>query len=145
MIHYGCKFSVLLQIFSIVDDISSLWAMERGDIYNGKYHITGGILSAVNGVEPIDLNLAGLVERVKNENIKEVILALPATIDAKITSHYIINLLSGVDVKITELMQGIPIGGELKETLNNSNANYSVLTYKTLIFEKLRYHQYLAT
>jgi len=87
--------------------------MERGDIYNGKYHITGGILSAVNGVEPIDLNLGGLCERVKNENIKEVILALPATIDAKITSHYIINLLSGVDVKISELMQGIPIGGEL--------------------------------
>ena len=97
----------------IVDDISSLWAMERGDIYNGKYHITGGILSAINGIEPVDLNLAGLCERVKNENIKEVILALPATIDAKITSHYIINLLSGIDVKISELMQGIPIGGEL--------------------------------
>ena len=97
----------------IVDDISSLWAMERGDIYNGKYHITGGILSAINGVEPVDLNLSGLCERVKNENIKEVILALPATIDAKITSHYIINLLSDIDVKITELMQGIPIGGEL--------------------------------
>ena len=100
-------------LLCIVDDISSLWAMERGDIYNGKYHITGGILSAINGVEPVDLNLANLCERVKNENIKEVILALPATIDAKITSHYIINLLSGVDVKITELMQGIPIGGEL--------------------------------
>ena len=100
-------------LLCIVDDISSLWAMERGDIYNGKYHITGGILSAINGVEPLDLNLANLCERVKNENIKEVILALPATIDAKITSHYIINLLSGVDVKITELMQGIPIGGEL--------------------------------
>ncbi len=97
----------------IVDDISSLWAMERGDIYNGKYHITGGILSAINGVEPVDLNLVGLCDRVKNENIKEVILALPATIDAKITSHYIINLLSGIDVKISELMQGIPIGGEL--------------------------------
>lgn len=96
-----------------MDDISSLWAMERGDIYNGKYHITGGILSAINGVEPVDLNLAGLCDRVKKENIKEVILALPATIDAKITSHYIINLLAGIDVKITELMQGIPIGGEL--------------------------------
>lgn len=96
-----------------MDDISSLWAMERGDIYNGKYHITGGILSAINGIEPANLNLAGLCDRVKKENIKEVILALPATIDAKITSHYIINLLSGIDVKITELMQGIPIGGEL--------------------------------
>ncbi len=87
--------------------------MERGDIYNGKYHITGGILSAINGIEPSDLNLATLANRIKKENIQEVILALPATIDAKITSHYIINLLSDINAKITELMQGIPIGGEL--------------------------------
>lgn len=80
-----------------MDDISSLWVMERGDIYNGKYHITGGILSAVNGIEPVNLNLAGLCDRV---NIKEVILALPATIDAKITGHYIINLLADIDGKL---------------------------------------------
>jgi recombination protein RecR len=87
--------------------------MERGDIFNGKYHITGGILSAINGIEPTDLNLASLPKRIKNEGIEEIILALPATVDAKITSHYIINMLKDSGVKITELAHGVPIGGEL--------------------------------
>lgn len=97
----------------IVPDISSLWAIERGETYKGKYHITGGILSAINGIEPSDLNLASLPHRIATEKIEEVILALPATIDAKITSHYIINLLQDTGVKITELAHGVPIGGEL--------------------------------
>ena len=97
----------------IVSDISSLWAMERGNIFNGKYHITGGILSAINGNEPDDLNLSNLKKRIEDEGIVEVILALPATIDAKITSHYIINLLKDTNVKITELAHGVPLGGEL--------------------------------
>ncbi len=101
------------KILCIVPDISSLWAMERGDIFNGKYHITGGILSAINGIEPTDLNLASLPNRIKNEGIEEIILALPATVDAKITSHYIINMLKDSGVKITELAHGVPIGGEL--------------------------------
>ena len=81
--------------------------------FNGKYHITGGILSAINGIEPTDLNLASLPNRIKNEGIEEIILALPATVDAKITSHYIINMLKDSGVKITELAHGVPIGGEL--------------------------------
>ncbi len=101
------------KIICVVSDISSLWAMERGNIFDGKYHITGGILSAINGIEPDDLNLASLKNRVINENVEEVILALPATIDAKITSHYIINLLKDTNVKITELAHGVPLGGEL--------------------------------
>lgn len=101
------------KVLCIVPDIPSLWAMERGDIFNGKYHITGGILSAINGVEPSDLNLASLPHRISKEGIEEIILALPATIDAKITSHYIINLLKDTGVKITELAHGVPIGGEL--------------------------------
>ena len=87
--------------------------MERGNIFNGKYHITGGILSAINGIEPDDLNLSNLKKRIEDEGIVEVILALPATIDAKITSHYIINLLKDTNVKITELAHGVPLGGEL--------------------------------
>ena len=89
------------KILCIVPDISSLWAMERG------------ILSAINGIEPTDLNLASLPKRIKNEGIEEIILALPATVDAKITSHYIINMLKDSGVKITELAHGVPIGGEL--------------------------------
>ena len=101
------------KILCIIPDISSLWAMERGNIFNGKYHITGGILSAINGIEPDDLNLANLKKRIEDEGIEEIILALPATIDAKITSHYIINLLKDTNVKITELAHGVPLGGEL--------------------------------
>lgn len=101
------------KVLCIITDISSLWAMERGNIFNGKYHITGGILSAINGIEPTDLNLASLPNRIKNEGIEEIILALPATVDAKITSHYIINMLKDSGVKITELAHGVPIGGEL--------------------------------
>lgn len=101
------------KILCIIADISSLWAMERGNIFNGKYHITGGILSAINGIEPEDLNLSNLKNRIVTEKIEEVILALPATVDAKITSHYIINLLKDTNVKITELAHGVPLGGEL--------------------------------
>lgn len=101
------------KLLCVIPDISSLWAMERGNIFDGKYHITGGILSAINGIEPDDLNLSSIKKRVIDENIEEVILALPATIDAKITSHYIINLLKDTNVKITELAHGVPLGGEL--------------------------------
>ncbi len=101
------------KLLCIVPDIPSLWAIERGEIFNGKYHITGGILSAINGIEPSDLNLATLPHRIENEGIEEIILALPATIDAKITSHYIVNLLKDTGVKISELAHGVPIGGEL--------------------------------
>jgi recombination protein RecR len=97
----------------VIPDIPSLWAMERGAVFNGKYHITGGILSAISGVEPQDLNLAGLARRIQDEGIEEVILALPATVDAKITSHYIIDMIKPTGVRITELAHGVPIGGEL--------------------------------
>jgi len=97
----------------VVSDISSVWALERGGIFKGKYHLLGGILSAINGIEPEDLNIAGIAKRVRLEGFSEVILALPATIDAKITGHYIAGLLDGSGAKITELAHGVPIGGEL--------------------------------
>ena len=97
----------------IIPDVSSLWAIERSNYYNGLYHITGGVLSAINGIEPNDLNLLSLPKRIQEENIKEVILALPSNVDAKITSHYIINMIKNLPVKISELAHGVPIGGEL--------------------------------
>jgi recombination protein RecR len=97
----------------VVPDISSLWAMERGAIYGGKYHVTGGVLSAIQGVEPADLNLSGLRERIEREGVEEVILALPVSVDAKITAHYIVGLVRPTGVKVTELARGVPIGGEL--------------------------------
>lgn len=97
----------------VVQDVSDLWAMERSGTYRGKYHVLGGILSALDGITPEDLNIAGLFERIGKEAIKEVILALPATIDGQITSHYLLLRLKDYPVKITTLAQGIPLGAEL--------------------------------
>lgn len=100
-------------IICVISDVSSLWAMERTGYYNGMYHITGGILSSVEGIEPENLNIHPLINRASDDEVKEVIIALPATVDGKITEHYIAEKLSECDVKISELAQGVPVGGEL--------------------------------
>lgn len=100
-------------VLCVVEDISDLWALERGGLYRGRYHILGGVLSAIEGVTPEDLNIDKLIKRIEEEEIAEVILALPATVDGQITIHYISSLLKDKEVKITTLAQGIPVGGEL--------------------------------
>lgn len=100
-------------ILCVVQDVADLWAMERVSMFKGKYHILGGILSALDGVAPEDLNLESLFFRVKNENINELILALPATVDGQITVHYLVSKLKDSGIKITTLAQGIPMGAEL--------------------------------
>ncbi len=100
-------------VLCIVQDISDLWALERGGLYKGKYHVLGGVLSAIEGITPDDLNIDKLLNRIKSESITEVILALPATVDGQITMHYISSLLKDYNIKISTLAQGIPVGGEL--------------------------------
>ena len=100
-------------ILCIVQDISDLWALERGGLYKGKYHVLGGVLSAIDGITPDDLNIAGLLSRIAKEEISEIILALPATVDGQITMHYISSLLKDKNLKISTLAQGIPVGAEL--------------------------------
>lgn len=97
----------------MVQDVADLWAMERVGLYKGQYHVLGGILSALDGITPEDLHIEGLFQRIQNGNIKEVILALPATIDGQITTHYLLNRLKEQSVKVTTLAQGIPMGAEL--------------------------------
>ncbi len=97
----------------IVQDVADLWAMERVGFYKGKYHVLGGILSALEGVTPEDLNLNNLASRIADEHIEEVILALPATVDGQITTHYLLSRLKDMPVKVTTLAQGIPVGAEL--------------------------------
>ena len=97
----------------VVQDVADLWAMERVGLYKGQYHVLGGILSALDGITPEDLHIDGLFQRIQNGNIKEVILALPATIDGQITTHYLLNRLKEQSVKVTTLAQGIPMGAEL--------------------------------
>ncbi len=97
----------------VVQGISDLWAIERTRLYDGVYHILGGVLSALNGVRPDDLTIDDLCTRVRNNETVEVILALNATVDGQTTAHYIADRLGGSDVKITRLAQGVPVGGEL--------------------------------
>lgn len=101
------------EVICVVQDVADLWAMERVSFFKGKYHILGGILSAIDGVTAEDLNIDNLEKRIANENITEVILALPATVDGQITSHYLLSRFKDYNVKITTLAQGIPMGGEL--------------------------------
>ena len=96
----------------VVEDVSDLWAMERANVFKGRYHVLGGTLSALEGVGPDDLSIPKLVDRVTTENISEVILALNATVDGQTTAHYIADLLES-RVRMTSLAQGVPIGGEL--------------------------------
>ncbi len=97
----------------VVQDVADLWAMERVAFFKGKYHVLGGVLSALDGVAPEDLNIESLLYRIKKEVISEVILALPATVDGQITAHYLVSKLKDCDVKVTTLAQGIPMGAEL--------------------------------
>ena len=97
----------------VVQDVADLWAMERVGHYRGLYHVLGGILSALDGVVPEDLNMDSLFTRLQNGVVKEVILALPATIDGQITAHYMLSRLKEFPVKVTTLAQGIPVGAEL--------------------------------
>ncbi len=100
-------------ILCVVQDISDLWALERGGLYKGKYHVLGGVLSAIEGITPEDLNIEQLLGRIRQEEIHEIILALPATVDGQITMHYISSLLKNTDVTVSTLAQGLPVGAEL--------------------------------
>lgn len=100
-------------LICVVQDVADLWAMERVSMFKGKYHVLGGVLSAMEGIGPEDLNIDPLVERIEKDGVKEVILALPATIDGQITSHYLSSRLKDSEVKISTLAQGIPMGAEL--------------------------------
>jgi recombination protein RecR len=97
-------------LLCVVEDVADLWALERAGVFRGRYHVLGGALSALDGVTPDRLNVAGLMERVK-AGIDEVILAMNATVEGQTTAHYLMDLLG--DMKVTRLAHGVPVGGEL--------------------------------
>jgi recombination protein RecR len=97
----------------VVADVADLWALERAHAVNARYHVLGGILSPLDGVGPDDLMIGSLVKRASDPAVKEVILALSATVEGQSTAHYITDLLHGAEVKVTRLAHGVPVGGEL--------------------------------
>ena len=97
----------------VVEDVSDLWALERASAISGRYHVLGGTLSPLDGIRPEDLNIAALVSRVAAGGVSEIILAVNATVEGQTTAHYITDQLAGLDVRITRLAHGVPVGGEL--------------------------------
>lgn len=100
-------------ILCVVQDVGDLWALERAGAHKGRYHVLGGLLSPLDGIGPNDLNIGGLVARVRAGGVKEVVLALPATVDGQTTAHYLSDQIGVGDVATTRLSQGVPVGGEL--------------------------------
>jgi len=100
-------------VIIVVEDVSDLWALERAGAINAKYHVLGGTLSPLDGVGPQDLNIESLVNRVRAGGVREVILAVNATVDGQTTAHYVTDLLAGTGVQVTRLAHGVPVGGEL--------------------------------
>jgi recombination protein RecR len=100
-------------VIMVVEDVADLWALERAHVVNARYHVLGGTLSPLDGIGPEDLSIDTLVARVHAPEVKEIILALNATVDGQTTAHYITDLLGGANVKVTRLAHGVPVGGEL--------------------------------
>jgi recombination protein RecR len=100
-------------LLCVVEDVADLWAIERAGAFRGRYHVLGGTLSALEGVGPEDLRIDALAARVGKGEVKEVILALNATVEGQTTAHYITDRLAGTGVTISRLAHGVPVGGEL--------------------------------
>ena len=97
----------------VVEGVADLWALERTQVHRGLYHVLGGLLSALGGVGPEDLAIQALVRRVAEQGVREVILALPATVEGATTGHYLTDRLDGLPAQVTRLAQGVPMGGAL--------------------------------
>lgn len=101
------------KLLCVVEELGDLWAFEKGNIYSGLYHILGGRLSAINGIGPKELNLDTIPKRVIDSKIEEVIIAINPTLEGQVTVQYIIESLKNINVKVSRLACGIPMGGEI--------------------------------
>ena len=101
------------EVLCVVEGVADLWALERARVHRGLYHVLGGVLSALAGVGPEDLRVDPLLARVSDGHVREVILALPATVDGATTAHYLHDRLRPTGASVTRLAQGVPMGGAL--------------------------------
>ena len=101
------------KVICVVETVGDLWALERAGTFRGRYHVLGGVLSALDGIGPGDLNIAKLIDRAGSGEVTEIILALNATVEGQTTAHVLTDKLAGMAVDITSLARGVPVGGEL--------------------------------
>ena len=97
----------------VVEEIGDLWALERAGVVNARYHVLGGHLSPLDGIGPDRLNIPKLIERARDPAVSEVLLALSSTVEGASTAHYLREALTGIEVTVSELAKGVPVGGEL--------------------------------
>ena len=97
----------------VVEEVGDLWALERAGAWSGLYHVLGGTLSAIEGIRPEDLAIGSLIERAGAGGVKEVVLALNATVEGQTTAHYITEQLKALGIAASRLAHGVPVGGEL--------------------------------
>ncbi len=100
-------------LICVVAEVGDVWALERAGAFKGRYHVLGGVLSALDGVRPEDLRFAKLIERASTSGVREIILALARTVDGQTTAHYLAERLAPLGVQVTQLSHGVPVGGEL--------------------------------
>ncbi|MEM9013639.1 MAG: recombination mediator RecR [Pseudomonadota bacterium] len=100
-------------VICVVEDVSGLWALERAGAHKGRYHVLGGLLSPLDGIGPDDLLIGELIRRATTQSVKEIVIALAATVDGQTTAHYLTDQLISASVSVTRLSQGVPVGGEL--------------------------------
>jgi recombination protein RecR len=100
-------------VICVVEDVADLWALERSHAFRGLYHVLGGTLSALEGIRPADLRIDGLLDRLRENNTREVILALNATVEGQTTAHYVADKIAPTGISVTRLAHGLPVGGEL--------------------------------
>lgn len=115
----------------VVESVGDLWALERAGAIRAGYHVLNGTLSPMDGIGPEDLNLPKLLDRAADPAVKEVILALNATVEGQTTAHYITTLLAGAEVKVTRLAHGVPVGGEL-DYLDEGTLSAAMLSRTTM-------------
>lgn len=97
----------------VVEEVGDIWALERANVISARYHVLGGHLSPLDGIGPDQLNIAGLLTRAVAGPVREVLLALNATVEGQSTAHFVSDQLAGTGVVVSRLAQGVPIGGEL--------------------------------
>lgn len=115
----------------VVEDVADLWALERAAVFRGRYHVLGGVLSALDGVTPESLRIPELAARAHSDEVTEVILAVGVTIDGQTTAHVIADYLDGAGVAVTLLAKGVPVGGEL-EYLDDGTISAALSARKAL-------------
>jgi recombination protein RecR len=118
-------------LICVIEEVGDLWALERAGVLNGLYHVLGGTLSPLDGIGPEDLTIAMLIERARAPQVREVLLALNATVEGQSTAHYLTDLLQGANVTVSRLAQGVPIGGEL-DYLDEGTLAAAVKARKTM-------------